>query len=85
VRKVVFMPIALAHLEWWIKEHPKTIAKIIGLANNAAKSPFSGLGKPEPLKANFKGYWSRRITHEHRMVYKVLEEEIIIMSVKGHY
>ncbi len=49
------------------------------------RHPFSGIGKPEPLKHQLKGYWSRRINDEHRLVYKITETEIIIISCKFHY
>mgnify|MGYP003575204065 CR=1 FL=1 len=72
---------AWVDMTWWAKHEPK----IFELISNAAKNPFSGLGKPEALKGNWKGYWSRRINQEHRLVYKVTTEEIIIMAAKGHY
>jgi toxin YoeB len=50
-----------------------------------ARDPFAGIGKPEPLKHELKGFWSRRITDEHRLVYKVTDEEIIIAACKYHY
>jgi toxin YoeB len=49
------------------------------------KSPFEGIGKPEALKGNLKGYWSRRINDEHRLIYKVEKDKIIIVSCKDHY
>lgn len=85
MRSITFMPTAWEHLNWWNKENPKMISKIFELAGNAAKTPFEGLGKPEALKGNLQGYWSRRINQEHRIVYKVLPEEIVVMSAKGHY
>jgi toxin YoeB len=51
----------------------------------SAKTPFEGIGKPEALKSNLKGLWSRRINQEHRLIYKVEQEEIVIIAVKGHY
>jgi toxin YoeB len=57
----------------------------VNLIDNIQIAPLSGLGKPEPLKHNFQGYWSRRITKEHRLVYKVTDESIIIASCKFHY
>ncbi len=85
MRKISFMPKAWEHLNWWYKENPKMVSKILELAGNAAKSPFEGIGKPESLRGNLQGYWSRRINQEHRLVYKVTNEEIIIMAAKGHY
>nr|WP_109012702.1 Txe/YoeB family addiction module toxin [Nostoc commune] len=59
--------------------------KIITLINDIVRQPFTGLGKPEPLKHELSGYWSRRITDEHRLVYEVTETEIIILSCRFHY
>ena len=50
-----------------------------------SKTPFEGIGKPEPLKGDYTGYWSRRITDEHRIVYKVEDRSIVIIQLKGHY
>jgi toxin YoeB len=59
--------------------------KILNLIQSCLDEPYAGIGKPEPLKYELKGYWSRRITKEHRLVYKVTDEEIIILSCKFHY
>lgn len=83
--KIQFTPLAWEHISRWARQEPKMIAKIYDLIENASKTPFTGIGKPEPLKANLSGYWSRRITQEHRLVYKVEETAIIIISAHGHY
>ena len=75
----------IIHIGRWARQEPKMIAKIYDLIENGSKTPFTGIGKPEPLKANLSGYWSRRITQEHRLVYKVEETAIIIISAYGHY
>jgi len=85
MRKVIFMPVAMEHLKYWIAEKPKLALRLLGLIDEIVKKPFEGTGKPEPLKGNLKGYWSRRINEEHRLIYKVLDEGIVIMSAKGHY
>lgn len=59
--------------------------KISKIIDDIVKHPYIGLGKPEPLKYQYSGYWSRRITQEHRIVYIVENNEIKIMSLKGHY
>lgn len=59
--------------------------KIFELIKDVERNPFSGIGKPEPLKHKFKGLWSRRITKEHRLIYKVTAEEIIFVSCRFHY
>jgi toxin YoeB len=57
----------------------------VELIKDIDRNPFSGIGKPEPLKYELQGYWSRRITDEHRLVYKATSEEVLIISCKFHY
>jgi len=72
------------YLEW--KDSDDAIFdKINSLIVEISRDPFKGRGKPEPLKGNFRGCWSRRITQEHRLVYKVEENLISILSCSGHY
>lgn len=72
------MPKAWQDLAWWLKQDRKQVLKIHGLLASASKTPFEGIGQPEPLKANYSGYWSRRINLEHRLIYKVEERQIIV-------
>ncbi|MFN8359112.1 MAG: Txe/YoeB family addiction module toxin [Candidatus Kapaibacterium sp.] len=72
-------------LGWWMKNDIKNVKKIHLLLENTCKTPFDGLGQPEPLKANYTGYWSRRINLEHRIVYKVEDTQIVVHSLYGHY
>jgi toxin YoeB len=69
----------------WSSEDKKIQARIVDLIKDVARNSFIGIGKPEPLKHKLKGLWSRRITDEHRLVYKVTEEEIVIYSCRFHY
>ncbi|BDU51390.1 Txe/YoeB family addiction module toxin [Haliovirga abyssi] len=69
----------------WQKEDKKTLKRINDLIKDTIRNPFSGIGKPEPLKSNLSGYWSRRIDKKNRLVYEMLEYEIIIISCKYHY
>jgi toxin YoeB len=85
MRELLFMPKAWQDLGWWVKNDIKTIKKIYNLLENTCKTPFDGLGQPEPLKANYSGYRSRRINLEHRIVYKVEETQIVVHSLYGHY
>ncbi|MGG7663881.1 Txe/YoeB family addiction module toxin [Dyadobacter sp. BHUBP1] len=86
MKNTVFDPIAFEDLARWSKIEPKLVRKVFELIADIHKHPFEGLGKPEGLKHQFKGYWSRRITDEHRLIYKVLTSgEIYVMSVHGHY
>jgi toxin YoeB len=69
----------------WQKEDLKLFKKIQRLIKETLRDPFGGIGKPEPLKNNLKGYWSKRISDEHRLVYKIEENNLIIISCKYHY
>jgi toxin YoeB len=69
----------------WNNNDKSTFKKINILIKDILRNPFAGIGKPEQLKYQNEKYWSRRITEEHRIVYQVLEEMIIIISCKGHY
>ena len=80
-----FMPKAWEDLGWWMKNDMKNVKKIHKLLENTSKTPFKGLGQPEALKANYSGYWSRRINLEHRIIYKVEDDRIIVLSLYGHY
>jgi toxin YoeB len=82
---VSFDKSALADYQAWAAEDKKIYDRINALIRDIARSPFSGLGKPEGLKHNLSGYWSRRITKEHRLVYKVKDDTIFIASCKFHY
>jgi len=69
----------------WLINDKKVFKKIQTLIKDTLRNPFSGLGKPEPLKGNLSGYWSKRITNEHRLVYKIENEQLIIISCRFHY
>lgn len=69
----------------WAAQDPKLFERLTRLIGETAKDPFGGVGKPEPLKHGLKGYWSRRITDEHRLVYKVTADAIIVVSCRHHY
>ena len=85
MRELHFMPKAWQDLGWWMQNDLKTVKKIYSLLENTCKTPFSGHGQPELLKANYSGYWSRRINLEHRIVYKVEAVQIVVHSLYGHY
>jgi toxin YoeB len=71
----------------WALEDKKTFKKILSLIKDIKRNPKDGIGKPEPLKHELSGYWSRRIDKEHRLVYRIAEtnDEIIIISCRKHY
>ena len=70
---------------YWQKTDKKVLLKINDLLKDISRTPFSGLGKPEPLKHKYKGFWSRRIDGEHRLIYRVKEVEILIAKCRYHY
>jgi toxin YoeB len=85
MRSISLTTEAITQLEEWRQSDTKMLAKIVSLLAEIAKSPFEGTGKPEPLKYALKGKWSRRINHEHRLVYEVKDEVIIVLSCRYHY
>ncbi len=76
---------ALKDLKYWKQNNKPIYKKIFKLLSDIENNPFSGIGKPEPLKENLSGWWSRRINHEHRLVYKIEEDVIVILSCRYHY
>lgn len=85
MRIIAFQQTAFEQYNEWAKTDKKLFERLQRLISETAKNPFDGIGKPEPLKADLKRYWSRRINDEHRLVYKVTEEHIIIAACKYHY
>lgn len=85
---IIYSPQALEDIEYWKKSGNKVImAKITALLNDIAAHPFSGIGKPEALKYDLAGYWSRRINSEHRIIYSVRNDmiEVHLLSMRYHY
>ena len=72
-------------IENWIENDKKQLKRINQLIKEIDRNPYEGIGKPEPLKANLQGYWSRRIDHEHRIVYAIENEQIVYISFRFHY
>ncbi|MSS45764.1 Txe/YoeB family addiction module toxin [Cutibacterium sp. WCA-380-WT-3A] len=70
---------------WWQTEDRRTLKRINKLINDIARNGNDGIGKPEALKHGLSGYWSRRITDEHRLVYKVIDDEVRIAACRYHY
>ena len=82
---ISFEEAAFSEYWHWAVEDIKIFEKINKFIVEIGRDPFHGTGKPEPLKGNLSGYWSRCITEEHRLVYKVLPDHIVIVSCKYHY
>jgi toxin YoeB len=85
MRLISFTPDAFEQFCEWRDIDKKIQNKIIKLIEDCQRNPFDGLGKPEGLKHNLKGFWSRRINDEHRLVYEVTDEQICIVGCKYHY
>lgn len=84
------MTISFAEIAWeqyqeWAESDPQIKARINELIKQTSRDPFKGIGKPEPLKGDLKGFWSRRINHEHRLVYRYSKGNLEIISCKYHY
>jgi len=83
--KYVFVDESWEDYLYWQQSDKKSLSKINALLKDISRNPFSGIGKPEPLKYKYKGYWSRRINGEHRLIYKVKDDEILIAKCRFHY
>ena len=82
---LVFKPNAFEDLTYWVKTDQKKAEKILKLLNETLREPFDGSGKPEPLKFDLAGCWSRRIDRTHRLVYKVKKNDLIVLACRYHY
>ena len=85
MRNVQFQEKSYLEFVEWAEKDFDVFLKIDRLIKDMSRDPFKGLGKPEPLKYQYKGFWSRRINQEHRIIYRVVGELIIIVSLMGHY
>ena len=85
MRNITLNSQALEDLHFWSQNDLKLLKKIFELLVSITKAPTEGIGKPEGLKGDLKGYWSRRINDEHRIVYSITKESIIVISCRSHY
>ncbi|MGH2544441.1 MAG: Txe/YoeB family addiction module toxin [Ardenticatenaceae bacterium] len=85
MRSLEFDAAGFEDLAWWVENDRKTALRIIKLIRAVQRDPFKGIGKPEPLKHELAGCWSRRITDEHRLVYETLDDRIRILACRFHY
>ena len=83
--KLLFSEQAWEDYLYWQKHDRKLLQRINELIRDVSRSPFAGIGKPEPLKNALSGYWSRRINDEHRIVYKVADGMLLIAQLRYHY
>ena len=83
--KIVFTPEARSDYFFWQHHDQKMVERVNELIKDIMRTPFFGIGKPEPLRYEFKGYWSRRINQEHRLVYYIKDLTLVIISARFHY
>lgn len=83
--KIIFTERAFEEYLYWQSQDKRTLKRINALLKDVARSPFEGIGKPEGLRGNLTGYWSRRIDDTHRLVYRVQPDLIEVYQCKGHY
>ncbi len=83
--KLTFSSEAWDDYLYWQKTDKQILKRINSIIKDIVRSPHDGIGKPEPLKHALSGYWSRRINDEHRIVYKVLEDQVLIAQLRYHY
>jgi toxin YoeB len=82
---LVFDPAALEDLAWWVQQDRNKALRLIRLIQQTQTNPFSGVGKPEPLKHELAGCRSRRIDQEHRLVYQITQHQIRVLACRYHY
>jgi len=75
----------LRDLQWWVQHDPKMLKRIVGLCLEICNNPRQGVGKPEALKYNYQGYWSRRIDQQHRLVYAFDDKQVTVIECRYHY
>ena len=85
MKRVIFESNAFEDFVDWSKRDEKLYNRIVRLIKDVQRSPFSGIGKPEPLRFELRGYWSRRINDEHRLIYTVSDDDITIIACRYHY
>ena len=83
--EIVFQTQAWEDYQYWLEKDTKVLQRINDLIKDTTRSPFKGIGKPEPLKGDLSGCWSRRITDEHRLVYIVEGKRLHILQCRFHY
>ncbi|HEX8314399.1 MAG TPA: Txe/YoeB family addiction module toxin [Flavisolibacter sp.] len=85
MRSIVLTEQSLEDLKHWLLNDVRLLRKVFDLMESMLRDPFAGIGKPEALKGDLSGFWSRRINEEHRIVYKVMQDSLILASCRSHY
>ena len=84
MRNIQFTPTAFEQFTSWVTDDKKQFQRLVRLLDGVSRTPFAGIGKPEPLKGDLAGCWSRRLNEEHRLVYKVTNDTIIVIACRDH-
>lgn len=84
-RRLTFTPVGWDDYLYWQTQNKKTLKRINHVLREILREPFTGIGKPEPLRENLAGYWSRRIDDTHKLVYAIEEQAIIVVACRYHY
>ncbi len=85
MRAIVFEAEAWEDYLYWVETDKKILNRINTLINECSRNPFRGIGKPEPLKGNYAGFWSRRIDETHRLIYSIKDNRLHILQCRFHY
>ena len=83
--RLEFKPQAFEDLQYWVLYQPKVAKRLMRMIEETLRDPFGGIGKPEPLRNELTGWWSKRIDGEHRLIYKTEGDALIIAQARGHY
>mgnify|MGYP000491667925 FL=1 len=83
--RLEFKERAFEDLQYWVQMNPKLAKRLLRLIEETKRDPFGGAGKPEPLKGELSGWWSKRIDQQHRLIYQVECERLIVAQARGHY
>lgn len=83
--RLTWTPSAWEDYLYWQGQDRKTLKRINVLIQDTLRSPFEGIGKPEPLRENLSGFWSRRIDEEHRLVYAIAGNDLVVIACRYHY
>ncbi|MBF6214490.1 Txe/YoeB family addiction module toxin [Nocardia puris] len=83
--RITFTPSAWAEYLWWQVHDKQTLRRLNRLSEDIGRNGYEGIGKPEPLRHDLAGYWSRRVTSEHRIVYAIEGDTVVIVACRYHY
>ena len=84
-RRLEFRTRAFEDLQYWVQTNPRLANRLLRLIEETRRDPFGGTGKPEPLRGELAGWWSKRIDQEHRLVYQVADDRLVIAQARGHH